>query len=79
MESIMLSAKADNKEDAPVTILKIFLASRVRTPGEISAELRRLAMSRGLDEPQKLKVLLTEGIITQEEFDLKKKPWLDQL
>ncbi|MDO7876656.1 SPFH domain-containing protein [Hymenobacter sp. ASUV-10] len=28
---------------------------------------------------QKLKLLLTEGIITQEEFDTKKKPWLDQL
>ncbi|QIX61656.1 SPFH domain-containing protein [Hymenobacter sp. BT18] len=28
---------------------------------------------------QKLKLLLTEGIITQEEFDTKKKGWLDQL
>ncbi|TYZ09197.1 SPFH domain-containing protein [Hymenobacter lutimineralis] len=28
---------------------------------------------------QKLKLLLTEGIITQEEFDAKKKGWLDQL
>ncbi|MCB2409236.1 SPFH domain-containing protein [Hymenobacter lucidus] len=28
---------------------------------------------------QKLKLLLTEGIITQEEFDAKKKTWLDQL
>jgi hypothetical protein len=41
-----------------VTILKIFLASKERTPSEIHAELRRLAMSRGLDEPQKLKILL---------------------
>ncbi|MCR5888216.1 SPFH domain-containing protein [Hymenobacter sp. J193] len=28
---------------------------------------------------QKLKLLLTEGIITQDEFDAKKKVWLDQL
>ena len=62
VENIVISAKADNKSDSPVTILKIFLASKPRTPNEISAELRRLAMSRGLDEPQKLKVLL-EAII----------------
>jgi hypothetical protein len=62
VENIMLSAKADNKADAPVTILKIFLASQPRTNSEISAELRRLGMSRGLDEPQKMKILL-ESII----------------
>lgn len=62
VENIMLSAKAGNKQDAPVTILKIFLASKPRRPAEVAAELRRLAMSRGLDEPQKLKILL-ESII----------------
>jgi translation initiation factor 5 len=64
VEKIMLDAKADNKADAPVTILKIFLASKPggRSPQEIAAELRRLAMSRGLDEPQKMKILL-ESII----------------
>ncbi len=41
-----------------------------------------LAAPAGADpvqQLQKLKVLLTEGIITQVEFDTKKKPWLDQL
>ena len=41
-----------------------------------------LAAPAGADpvqQLQKLKLLLTEGIITQEEFDTKKKPWLDQL
>ncbi len=28
---------------------------------------------------QKLKLLLTEGIITQEEFEAKKKEWLNKL
>jgi membrane protease subunit (stomatin/prohibitin family) len=32
-----------------------------------------------MQQLQKLKLLLTEGIITQEEFDTRKKPWLDQL
>jgi membrane protease subunit (stomatin/prohibitin family) len=32
-----------------------------------------------LSKMQQLKVLLTEGIITQEEFDTKKKEWLDKL
>jgi len=62
VENIVLSAKADNKVDAPVTVLKIFLASKPRSPQEIAAELRRLAMARGLDEPQKMKILL-EAII----------------
>lgn len=55
------------------------------------AELGRVFASENQEAPsapapadpvqqlQKLKLLLTEGIITQEEFDAKKKGWLDQL
>jgi len=42
-------------------VLKIFLASGTnnkRTNNEIVAELRRLGLARGLDEPQKIKILL---------------------
>lgn len=66
VENIVLAAKADNKEDSAVTVLKIFLASAERTPIEIAAELRRLAMSRGLDETQKIKTLL-EAIVDASE------------
>jgi hypothetical protein len=70
VENIVINAKADNKGDSPVTILKIFLASKSRQPSEISAELRRLAMSRGLDEPQKLKILL-EAIIDSQSLSVR--------
>jgi len=55
---IMESAKGDNKSESPVTVLKVFLAERDRSVAEIVSELRRLQLSRGLDDSQRVKVLL---------------------
>jgi translation initiation factor 5 len=58
VDKIIKNASAENKSDSPVTILQIFLASGAREPIEVVSELRRIELSRGLDEPQKIKVLL---------------------
>lgn len=62
VEKLLVEAKEQNKEDSPSTVLKIFLLSKKRSVSEIVSELRRVQLSRGLDEPQRLKVLL-EAII----------------
>lgn len=58
VEAILEAAKAENKENAPVTVLKIFLAKGERANVDVISELRRLQLARGLDDPQRLKVLL---------------------
>jgi translation initiation factor 5 len=58
VDKIIQDAASDNKAESPVTLLKIFMATHKRTPQDVTAELRRLELSRGLDEPQKFKVLL---------------------
>jgi len=58
VEEILTSAKADNKAESPVTILKVFIASRVHTVDEVIGELKRLQLSRGLDDSQRVKILL---------------------
>lgn len=57
VEEIMMQAQAMGTPDAPAVVLKIYLVSGDRTTTEILSELRRLQISRGLDEPQKIKVL----------------------
>jgi len=52
----------EGKTDSPVGILQIFLGSDKRSVDEVVAEVKRLQLARGLDEPQKVKVLL-EAII----------------
>jgi translation initiation factor 5 len=72
VDAIMASAKSENKMESPVTLLKIFLTTKPNcSVDEITGELRRLELSRGLDEPQKIKVLL-EAIIDVSE--VKKVP-----
>lgn len=58
VDAILDAAKSDNKTESPATVLKIFMASAKRTIPEIMSELKRLQIARGLDEPQKIKVLL---------------------
>lgn len=67
VDSIIDSAKAENKAESPATVLKIFMASGDRSIPEIMSELRRLQLARGLDEPQKIKVLLEAVINVDEE------------
>lgn len=57
----IIQSSADQSE-SPAVILKIFMASGTRSITDIQSEMRRLQLSRGLDEPQKIKVLL-EAII----------------
>jgi len=55
--------KESLKDETPVNILKFFIETReTPTPDDIASEVRRLQLSRGLDDPQKIKVLL-EAII----------------
>lgn len=56
--NIISMAQAAGMSDAPSTILRLFITSKDRTTNEIVAELRRLQISRSLDDPQKVKVLL---------------------
>jgi len=64
VEEILSSAKADNKSESPVTILKVFIAGREHTVDEIIGELKRLQLSRGLDDSQRVKILLEALIDT---------------
>lgn len=59
VDEIIASAGGDNSAS---TVLKVFLASGKRTTTEIVSEVKRLQLARGLDEPQKIKVLL-EAVI----------------
>jgi len=64
VDEILSSAKSDNKTESPVTTLKVFLAARERAVDEILSELRRLQLSRGLDDSQRIKTLLEALIDT---------------
>jgi len=64
VDEILSSAKSDNKTESPVTTLKVFLAARERGVDEILSELRRLQLSRGLDDSQRIKTLLEALIDT---------------
>jgi len=64
VDEILSSAKTDNKTESPVTTLKVFLAARERSVDEILSELRRLQLSRGLDDSQRIKTLLEALIDT---------------
>jgi len=53
-----ISKPADKSgKDSPSTVLRMYLASGGRSPAEVTAELRRLQLARGLDESQRLKTL----------------------
>lgn len=58
VQDILDQAKAAGVTDAPSTILKVFAATKERAVAEIVAEARRLQISRGLDDAQKVKVVL---------------------
>ena len=58
IEAILASSKVDNKQEAPVTTLKIFLAQGQRSTEEIQAELKRITLAKGLDQPAKVKLFL---------------------
>lgn len=62
VEAIMLETKGTDKAESPATALRLFMAAQPRGPHEVNAELRRLQLARGLDEPQKYKVLLEATI-----------------
>jgi len=64
VEEILSSAKADNKSESPVTILKVFIAGREHSVDEIIGELKRLQLSRGFDDSQRVKILLEALIDT---------------
>jgi len=57
---------------------KLFAAQQA-APAETAAPAPAPAAPDPVQQLQKLKLLLTEGIITQTEFDAKKQVWLDQL
>jgi len=52
------TANGNGKEDSPVMTLKLFLASGTRTPDDVAGELRRLVVSRGLDEQQRMRLAI---------------------
>jgi len=58
-------ASSDNKIDDPVQLLRIFL-SKKREVSEIVSELRRVQLARGLDDTQRLKILL-EAFVNADE------------
>lgn len=58
IDAILEAAKAINAENASSTLLKIFLVQNEPTVGEIIAELRRIQLSRALDDAQKFKLVL---------------------
>jgi translation initiation factor 5 len=58
VDEILSHAKAAGILDAPSTVLKVFVASKDRVTDEVVAEARRLQISRGLDDAQKVKVVL---------------------
>lgn len=65
--SSVILTKLSLKDETPVNILKFFLDSHKDcTIDDIASEVRRLQLSRGLDEPQKVKVLLEAVIDTSE-------------
>lgn len=64
--NILSSAKAANKTESPVTVLQIFLAQRERSVSEIVSEVRRLQLSRGFDDAQRMKVLIQAVIETDD-------------
>jgi hypothetical protein len=55
---ILNEAKSENKQDSPVTILRVFMAERPRGPQEVKDEVRRLQIARGLDDIKRMQVLL---------------------
>lgn len=73
VDSILENAKLENKTESPSTVLKIYMASATRSIPEIMAELKRLQIARGLDEPQKIKVLLEAVINVDEEKTIAKQ------
>ena len=62
VDAIVASANRDNKAETPLTSLRIFLAAHQRSTKEIAAELKRVALARGLDEQKKIS-LLVEALI----------------
>jgi translation initiation factor 5 len=60
-------AQLGNKSESPSTILKIFMASATRSIQEVMSELKRLQISRGLNDHQKIGVLLGAIINVDEE------------
>lgn len=71
IQAILAAAKELGAEKNPSTLLKIFLVQQQRSVDEIYHEIRRLQLSRGLDEAQKFKFILEVFIDTTE---LKKVP-----
>lgn len=62
IERIMADGEGgERKMTDPIVMLKLFIVEN-KDPDLICSELRRLQMARGLDEPQKLKLLL-EAVI----------------
>jgi translation initiation factor 5 len=70
LEDIM-NAGGEGSRDLPAVVLKVFMAEKNRTDNEVISECRRLQLARGLDEPQKVKVLLEAVIDTKTEEDVK--------
>ena len=58
IDDIVEAAGGKEAADMPAVVLKIFMASKDREPDEVVNEMRRLQLSRGLDDSQKVKVLL---------------------
>jgi len=62
-----------NADKSPGQVLKAFVSSAKRTPEEIQDELKRLQLSRGLTEPQKISVLLSAVIDTSDQKTVAKQ------
>lgn len=70
---ILNMAKAAGILDAPSTSLKLFVVSKDRSTDEIYSELRRLQIARGLDEPQKIKIIFQVFIDPTSVKDIEKQ------
>jgi len=64
---IVNSAKAAGKSESPVSFMKIYLASD-HSVDEVMAELKRLQISRGFDDQQRVKVLL-ESLLDSSQYN----------
>jgi translation initiation factor 5 len=71
IDAIIEEARLSNAENAPETVIKVFLANKENaTVTEILSELRRVSLARSLDEPQKIKALLSAVIDAKKGKDI---------
>lgn len=58
IEKIASGTMQNLTKETPVSVLRLYLSDKKRTPDEVVSECKRLQLSRGLDETQKIQVLV---------------------